>query len=531
MKKKILSLSTFLFLFFYLQVNATVYYVNLNATGNNDGSSWQNAFNSLDTALSSSTSGDEIWVAKGTYKPSFDGFNIPSGVKIYGGFIGNESNLNERDYSTNTVTLDGNIGDLSKSTDNANHVVFMRNVSASTRLDGFKIINGRANNFSNDSKGGGLYNLNGAPTIANCQFYDNFSDDFGGGICSESGNIKIDNCDISNNTVEGIGAGVYLSQNGTAIITNSKINSNTSIYNSGGGIASGNGFDSLIIDRTEISGNTVQDFGGAITIGDDTSLKIYNSLFLGNVARLRIINMHTTFNLQSHKVVNCTFSGNKSTERVSKSSTIVFNDNTEIANSIFWDNEAPDGNIYRFNTLIDPLVSNCIIENGHESGNNNITNSPEFNNPSSKDFAPFTNENLDYSLKPNSLGINAGNNNFLSNAFNKDFTGAPRQYGSKPVDIGAFELQNDSTLSIKEDDFFKTRTFYNKESESIEIINYNLYNLNYIIYDIKGRSVKKGNTTKDISTINLSKLSNGVFIVKITNEKSLKTMTKKFVKI
>ncbi|MEZ4932208.1 MAG: hypothetical protein R2788_08835 [Saprospiraceae bacterium] len=49
-----------------------IVYVDANASGNNDGSSWTNAFNNLQDALSlANTSADvtQIWVAAGTYYP------------------------------------------------------------------------------------------------------------------------------------------------------------------------------------------------------------------------------------------------------------------------------------------------------------------------------------------------------------------------------------------------------------------------------------------------------------------------------
>lgn len=58
-------------------LSAQITYVNASATGSADGSSWENAFTTLDDALdkfngTSVFTTEEIWVTSGTYKPGKD---------------------------------------------------------------------------------------------------------------------------------------------------------------------------------------------------------------------------------------------------------------------------------------------------------------------------------------------------------------------------------------------------------------------------------------------------------------------------
>ena len=80
-----------------------------------NGTSWANAYTSLQTALAASVAGDELWVAGRTYKPTTGTdqnatFALKSGVALYGGFAGSETARDQRDWATHVVTLTGEIG-------------------------------------------------------------------------------------------------------------------------------------------------------------------------------------------------------------------------------------------------------------------------------------------------------------------------------------------------------------------------------------------------------------------------------------
>lgn len=80
-----------------------------------------------------------------------------------------------------------------------------------------------------------------------------------------------------------------------------------------------------------------------------------------------------------------------------------------------------------------------------------------------------------------------------------------------------------STLSIKKNtrnDFFKI--FPNPSSDSINVSNSKNILNSIIIYDVKGKLIKKINSGKLIQTFNISNLKAGIYIIRINNTKSIK---------
>ena len=108
---RILFSFLFVFSFSFTQVDAqNVTYVDSAATGNADGTSWTDAFVSLQAALDAASPRDTIWVATDTYKPLKDAsansfltddktktFQLVDSVFIFGGFAGTENDISERD--------------------------------------------------------------------------------------------------------------------------------------------------------------------------------------------------------------------------------------------------------------------------------------------------------------------------------------------------------------------------------------------------------------------------------------------------
>ena len=186
------TIFTLLIIFHFSITLHSQVFVNLNASGNNDGSSWDNAYTDLQIAFDNATEGDQIWIAAGVYKPQLsttpedNWFEVNKGLELYGGFNGTETMLNQRDWQNNGTILSGDInGDdenddfVNFKSDNAAHVLRINNSSNTNIVDGFKILGGHAqiDNFPG--------NVNGGPWR-------------GGGIEFLTNNLLIRNCQVSN---------------------------------------------------------------------------------------------------------------------------------------------------------------------------------------------------------------------------------------------------------------------------------------------------------------------------------------------
>jgi len=106
--------------------SADTMYVDSAATGSNNGSSWTNAYTSLQTALTIAADSAQLntpnlirkfdfWVAKGTYKPTNDtdrtkSFVVFDHVRMFGGFQQPQTTtLNQRKPAVYKTILSGDI--------------------------------------------------------------------------------------------------------------------------------------------------------------------------------------------------------------------------------------------------------------------------------------------------------------------------------------------------------------------------------------------------------------------------------------
>ncbi|MBL7827074.1 MAG: hypothetical protein JNJ57_10615 [Saprospiraceae bacterium] len=220
-----------LLLFFSLEYAGAQnrYYVDAQAIGLNNGLNWSDAFTNLHDALIAADSGDEIWVAQGTYKPSSSGdrnarFQPASGVRLLGGFSGTEMLAEERDPVAHPVVLSGDIGVEGDSLDNSYNLMYLAFPDVETLIDGLTFKNALANktmiNFGDVGvSGAALYVMarNGAgyPTLRRCVFEDNTAQGPGGAVYADgtgSGSVAplFEDCLFKNNrSTSASGGAIY----------------------------------------------------------------------------------------------------------------------------------------------------------------------------------------------------------------------------------------------------------------------------------------------------------------------------------
>jgi len=109
-------------------------------------------------------------------------------------------------------------------------IVCVSGEDSKTRIEGFTIVNG----YTEGENGAGAYILDSSPTITDCVFENNYSNNGnGGGMCSSSGsNPTLTNCTFENNTAYR-GGGMY-NYNSSPTITNCTFTGNTAGSEGGG---------------------------------------------------------------------------------------------------------------------------------------------------------------------------------------------------------------------------------------------------------------------------------------------------------
>ena len=404
---------------------ARLLYVDAEAAGGGTGSSWQDAFNYLQDALLAAQAGDEIRVAAGVYRPDRDSlhpegtgereasFQLKNGVILRGGYAGaGARDPNARDLQRYESILSGDLADndepnFANRDDNCYHVVNGSGTDETAVLDGFVITGGYAYGGDVHGDGGGMVNTFAACTVVNCVFRDNSAWRYGGGMFNFMFcNPLIINCTFTGNRAE-YGGGMENRYYGDAILINCLFAGNSAGFGGGMGNAGANPL-----------------------------------------------------------VINCTFADNRA-ERRGGGLYNRFDSRCEVANSIFWNNTAPEGPQITlwYNGRLE--VSHCDIQGGEpmiqvvesplDWGYGNIESDPRFERAGRWDVNGLWAEG-DYHLLDGSGCIDAGSNAALwadeydldgdgdtGEAVPVDLDGYARRRdgdgdGNEVVDIGAFEF-------------------------------------------------------------------------------------------
>ena len=374
----------------------TIWYVKADAGGQNNGTSWEDAFTELQSALHVAKKGDEIWVAAGKYLPDYDvnsgkhtldreaSFRLRNRVAIYGGFDGTEKKLEDRAGLFDDTILSGDLlgddgPDFENNDENSYHVTKGSGTRKRAVLDGFTITAGNPDEYGD---GGGMYNIESNPTLTNCTFSGNWAYD-GGGMFNKESSPTLTNCTFSDNWAEIWGGGMWNYRSSSPTLTECTFNGNVAgqdgggmdnRYNSsptltncifsgnwaerwGGGMSNLGGSSPALTECT-FSDNSADWHGGGM-FNKESSPTLTDCTFSGNSARDDGGGMSNWYE-SSPTLTNCTFSGNSTSYSGGGMSN--YESTPTLTNCTFSDNSADDGGGGMYNYGDDsPTLANCIL--------------------------------------------------------------------------------------------------------------------------------------------------------------------------
>jgi len=356
-----------------------IIYVDKDATGCNNGTSWINAYRYLQDALADANLAQkpvEIRVAQVIYKPDEDTlhpngtgdrqatFQLINGVTIKGGYAGGGwPDPNARDIERYETILSGDLAgnDINVSdpcdlvweptrAENSYHVVTGSGTDKTALLDGFIVTGGNARGRYHEL-GGGLYNSFGGPSITNCVFMSNSAEEYGGGIYNESC-PTLNNCRFIGNSAGTLGGGIC-NNGGAPSLKYCTFTGNSS------GLAGGammNSHSSPTLSNCRLIGNSA-DYGGGMQNWFGSPL-MTNCRFIENSARYNGGAMDNRYYFGGI-IRNCTFSGNLA----GNCGGGMCNDRSRpmLTNCIFSGNVADRGGGIGSYNISSPRLTNCIL--------------------------------------------------------------------------------------------------------------------------------------------------------------------------
>lgn len=492
--------------------NSGVIYVDINATGSNNGTSWADAYTDMNSALSNLDTGDEIWVAKGVYNPgssaSNDFFINRDNVKIYGGFAGTEANLSDRDpsliHTTNQTIfsgdIDGNDDDnvtYNNTTRSENSLRVFTLTGNFALFDGFTIADGYADEATGNGRyGAGIYLVENSVTIftaENCIIRNNVSF-WGAGIYfypQFNSSLRLNACVFENNLSSHSAAFYALPAVGTTMsvqVTNSLFNGNRSE-------------DDVSMGRTGLGAPA--GWARAFFDNSKTNIILVNNTFVNN--SIQATGGDTDFPVFG----------------ISRKDTNTAESTFNIANNIFWENTSNGGTIpFAMGRVLEelPIDETDIFHSIDEKGFTNLPNTGTNNSTSNPNLT------ADFKLQASSIAaINLGLDGVMPTQYMQDLAGNPRTIGSN-IDIGAYEY--DSSLSTNDIQNDLTVRLYPNPADNIIHIDSQNDIQQVEVYSILGKRVATQKNTKEI---HIDHLNTGVYILKMMDING-SFATKKFIK-
>ncbi len=259
-------------------------------TGMGDGKEWRDAYSDLQRAIDNAANagGGEVWVKTGVYKPAGSDrgatFNLKPGVRVLGGFRGEEETRSERNPKANRTVLNGDIGANADETDNCYHVV---TGATDSTLDGFTISRGQATGIGPGGTGGAVFIPTGTRkmSLANCVLEKNTAGWQGGALYGERVQLTVSNCVVSANAAAN-GGGMGFDGSSTVAIIDSAFAGNQA--RSAGGAVHLEGDTKVSLKNCRFNSNAAQDTGGAVQAEfkpkTSAALEIASCIFTGNRA-------------------------------------------------------------------------------------------------------------------------------------------------------------------------------------------------------------------------------------------------------
>lgn len=383
-------------LVFSASAEARTYHVTQNGGGDKGGGDWSNALDEggFRNKLKESEADDVFWVARGIYRPSGEkdrnaSFILKEGVKLYGGFKGDETSLESRRPEVDVTVLTGDLdgddkrdgnGATPKAEDivgeNSYTVVRSSGCTAAAVLDGFTVCGGIGEEGKVKNYAGGMHNVKSSPTITRCVFSGNKAVRYmgsGGGMCNDNGsNPVISHCTFSGNVSLPVScAGGMCNSYSSPTVTRCTFSGNSGYA---GGMLNDGG--NPVITHCVFSGNEAgsgRAHGGGMHNASGKPV-IFHCSFSGNRTAIAFSSGGGMYNAEKSEAVvtYCTFSKNEAIKGYGGG---MYNKGTSrptIAYCTFSENDAGDGSgggMYNDDRST-PTVSCCVFSGNKANGAN-----------------------------------------------------------------------------------------------------------------------------------------------------------------